>query len=182
MDCQEVARVDDLREHIKSEEGGLERLMRYVPGFSGYKDREERRQADQIQRSFMAESLTRERNRLSDVGSILMAHGGLRLLPDVDRIKNQFDRVIERVRHASQGYAGFYDAIRINEAELDRMYEFDLALLADISAIGEANTALGAAAENAGPEVTDRLHAIEGYVKTLDQKLDNRTRTMMGVS
>lgn len=174
--------MDDLREHIKSEEGGLERLMRKIPGFAGYKDREQRRQADQIQRGFMADSLTRERDRLDEVGSILMAHGGLRLMADVDRVRNQFDRVIERIRHSTHGYAGFYDAIRINEAELDRVYEHDLGMLADIAAIGEANTALGAAAENPGPVLSERLRDLEGYVKTLDQKLDNRTKTMMGVS
>jgi hypothetical protein len=156
--------------------------MRKIPGFAGYKDREQRRQADQIQRSHMAEALTRERGRLTDVGAILMRHGGLALLPDLDRVGNQFDRVIERIRHASQGYAGFYDAIRINEAELDRVYEYDLQMLNDIGAVGEAITAFGASAEGGAPDVGERLRAIEAYVKGLDQKLDNRTRVMQGVN
>ncbi|NDD29536.1 MAG: hypothetical protein EB084_14845 [Proteobacteria bacterium] len=174
--------MDDLRQHIRSEEGGLERLMRKIPGFAGYKDREQRRQADQIQRTFMADALTRERDRLSDVGSILMSHGGLAQLPAIDRVRNVFDKVIDRIRHATHGYSGFYDAIRINEAELDRVYEFDLSMLSDIAAAGEAITALGAAAEQQSADFAERLRGIEGGIKGLDQKLDNRTRVMMGVN
>lgn len=174
--------MDDLREHIRSEEGGLERLMRKIPGFAGYKDREQRRQADQIQRTFIADALMRERDRLTDVGKVLMAHGGLALLPDVDRVSGVFDKVVDRIRHATHGYSGFFDAVRINEAELDRVYEYDVAMMSDVAAVSEAITALGAAAETQAAELGERLRAVEGYVKGLDQKLDNRTRVMMGVS
>ena len=173
--------MDDMRERIRREEGGLEGLMRKIPGFAGYKDREERRQADKIQRDFMADSLTRERERLSDVGSILMSHGGLRYLADVDRVRNVFDRVIERIRHATYGYGGFFDAIRINEQELDRVYEYDLTMFHQVAAIGEAITALGAAADGQA-DIADRLRNVEGYVKNLDRQLDERSRVMMGVN
>ena len=33
-----------------------------------------------------------------------------------------------RIRHADYGSSGFFDAVKIGEAELDRLYEFDLAL------------------------------------------------------
>lgn len=174
--------MDDLRGHIQSEEGGLERLARKIPGFSGYKDREQRRQADQLQRAYIADSLTRERERLSDVGKVLMAHGGLAMLPDIDRVRNVFDKVIDRIRHATHGYSGFFDAIRIDEVELDRVYAYDVSMINDVGAVGESITALAASAEEASDATGERLRAVEGYVKTLDQKLDNRTRVMMGVS
>ena len=156
--------------------------MRKLPGFAGYKDREQRRQADKIQRDFIADALTRERERLGDVGNILMSHGGgLRYLADVDRVRNVFDRVIERIRHASYGYAGFFDAIRIEEQELDRVYEFDLTMIGQIAAIGEAIGALGAAADGGG-DFGERLRNVEGYIKNLDRQLDERTRVMMGVN
>ena len=174
--------MDDLRDHIRSEEGGLEHLMRKIPGFAGYKDREQRRQADQIQRTFIADALSRERDRLTDVGKVLMAHGGLALLTDIDRVSGLFDKVADRVRHATHGYSGFFDAVRIVEADLDRVYEYDLSMLQELSAVSEAITALGAAAEAGGSEAGQRLRAVEGYAKSLDQKIDNRTRVMMGVS
>jgi len=34
-----------------------------------------------------------------------------------------------KVRHAEQGYSGFVAAIRIEEKELDRLYEYDYAMI-----------------------------------------------------
>ena len=36
---------------------------------------------------------------------------------------------MDKIRTASYGNSGFFDAIKINEDELARLYEFDLALL-----------------------------------------------------
>jgi ubiquinone biosynthesis protein UbiJ len=171
--------LDDLREKIQGNENAFEKLLRKIPGFAGYQDREQRRAADRMQRSHIAETLTQERSRLDDVGAALLNKGGLQLMDDLDRVRSQFDRVIERVRHASEGYGGFFDAVRINEAELDRVYEFDLALLSQVSSIGEAITAVEAAESDT---FADRLKSLDQQVKALDQKLDERTRTMMGVS
>ncbi|MBM3464922.1 MAG: hypothetical protein FJX76_22720 [Armatimonadetes bacterium] len=173
--------MDDLREQIRAQEGGLEHLMRKIPGFSGYKDREQRRQADEIQRRFLADALTRERERLSDVGNILLSNGGLQLMDDLDRVRTQFSGVIDRIRHAPQGYAGFFDAIRINEAELDRVYEYDLGMVSEVASIGEGISALANAAQT-GEAFGDRLRATEAQIKALNQKLDERSKTMMGVS
>jgi len=173
--------MDDLREQIRGQEGGLERLMRKIPGFAGYKDREQRRQADQIQRAFMADALTRERERIADAANALMSSGGISLLGEVDRVRNVFDKVIERIRHATYGSAGFFDAIRINEAELDRVYEYDLGMLADIASIGEGVTRSIATAES-GDGFREALKALEAQLRDLDKKLDERTKTMMGVA
>lgn len=173
--------MDDLREQIRAQEGGLERLMRKIPGFAGYKDREQRRQADQIQRGFMADALTKERERMAEAADVLMNSGGLSYLDDVDKVRNVFDKVIERIRHATYGSAGFFDAIRINEAELDRVYEYDLGMHSDIAAIGEGVTRLIAAAESQDG-FSAALKALETQVRDLDKKLDDRTKTMMGVS
>jgi predicted translin family RNA/ssDNA-binding protein len=35
------------------------------------------------------------------------------------------DRIAETVNHASYGYAGFFNVVKIEEAGLDRMIEFD---------------------------------------------------------
>jgi hypothetical protein len=175
--------MDDLREHIRHEEGGLENLMRKIPGFAGYKDREERRQADQIQRNFLADSLTRERGKLDDTGNALLSHGGLQHIEHLDQLRTRLDKVIDRVRHAVQGCGGFFDAIRINEAELDRVYEYDLSLLHGLGSFTEANAALAAAADVDGtPDFAARLKDVERLVTALDQKLDDRTKTMQGVS
>jgi hypothetical protein len=172
--------VDNLQAHIQSQEGRLEHLMRKLPGFAGYKDREERRQADQMQRTHIADSLAQERGRLGDVASQWMQSGSIQGLSAIDRLQSLLDRVTDRIRHAAQGYGAFFDAVRIDEAALDRVYEFDLGLLNDVASIGEAITALAHAVQ-VHEGIPERLAAVESQIKAVDQKLDSRTRVMQGV-
>jgi len=44
---------------------------------------------------------------------------------DMDRLLAKIERVNEKVNHASYGYAGFFDAIKIKEEHLDRMMDYD---------------------------------------------------------
>jgi hypothetical protein len=48
---------------------------------------------------------------------------------------------------ASYGYTGLFDAVRINDAELTKLYEYDLALLESVdklaSAVDNVETSLG---------------------------------------
>ena len=45
------------------------------------------------------------------------------------------DRITEKVNHASYGYAGFYDIVKIKEDNLDRMITFDNQLLDEVNAL-----------------------------------------------
>jgi hypothetical protein len=58
-------------------------------------------------------------------------------LQKIDRLTAIFDRVSERVNHASYGYHGFFDAIKIDEPELDRMIQFDTQLVDGVKGLAE---------------------------------------------
>jgi len=42
---------------------------------------------------------------------------------------------VARIRYADRGYAGFFDAVKVTEQTLDRVYAFDLALVESIDEI-----------------------------------------------
>ena len=42
-------------------------------------------------------------------------------MPDIDRLVAKMDRITEKVNHASYGYSGFFDIVKIKEENLDRM-------------------------------------------------------------
>lgn len=56
-------------------------------------------------------------------------------LEDVAGLVNGMHKTESRVRHAEQGYSGISADIRIEEDELNRLYEWDLQLLHTIDAI-----------------------------------------------
>jgi hypothetical protein len=110
---------------IGEDEQLLEKIMLVLPGFRGYKAKEQRREADKIVREYVSARLQDARNMLQDVYVIVTEKRASEASQPIDRLMAILDRVSEKVHHASYGYAGFFDAIKIDEDDLDRMIGFD---------------------------------------------------------
>ena len=106
----------------------LERLGSKIPGFSGYLEREMRREVDKLQRNWLADQVDRARFAINGKIREWSREGRLDNLDRAGSIEKSLDRMANRIRHADYGSSGFFDAVKIGEAELDRLYEFDLAL------------------------------------------------------
>ena len=50
---------------------------------------------------------------------------------------------VDRIKEASYGYAGFFDAVRINKGELEKIYAYDLALLENAQKISAGGRQCG---------------------------------------
>lgn len=158
----------------------LEKLMRMVPGFGGYLDRERRRDADKLQREFLAKSTTEIKRRIQDIGEQMLANGDMSQMAKLDGLTNRLDRVTERIRHAAQGYAGFFEINQVNSEELDRIYEHDLSMHVEIDNVNQALDALQTAVDcNDNPGA--RLGDVQRLVNALDAKLNEREAIVKGV-
>ena len=107
----------------------LERLGDKIPGYAGYVAKERRRDADKLHREHLAERLRAAKQPLTELMRELSSSGRLFEVGPVDRVLKKLDQVENRVRFASYGYAGFFDAVKIEEAQLDAIYRFDLSLV-----------------------------------------------------
>ena len=56
-------------------------------------------------------------------------------MTDIDRLVAKMDRITEKVNHASYGYSGFFDIVKIKEENLDRMIAFDNQLLDSVNTL-----------------------------------------------
>ncbi|MBU0638936.1 MAG: hypothetical protein KKB50_08740 [Planctomycetes bacterium] len=159
--------MGDIRERAHQDRNWLQRVLHALPGFHGYLGKEERRESDKLLREHLATKLVQLRRRLDPVIQELTSGSGLLLVGEVDRVKTALDRLAARLRHAEYGYSGLFDAVKIREAELDRLYEFDAALLDRIEQMGEV---LGAATAAAGNSNQLRLEI--GRLRTLTREFD----------
>jgi hypothetical protein len=107
----------------------LERLGDKIPGYSGYVAKERRRDADKAHREHLADRLRATKQPLNEVMRELSSSGRLFEVGPVDRTLKKIDQIENRIRFASYGYAGFFDAVKIQEPQLDAIYRFDLALV-----------------------------------------------------
>ena len=155
----------------------LEKIMLVVPGFSGYKKREQRRDADKIIRDFLHSKLQEARNDLQDVYRAASEGEHSDDLKRIDHLMATFDRVSEKVNHASYGYHGFFDAIKIEEADLDRMITFDTQLVDGAKGVAERVKGVKGQVEAEvfdalGADVRELRKTIEEFERAFDQRKD----------
>jgi hypothetical protein len=114
----------------------LTKLVSLVPGFNGYVKRENRRAADKLIRDAVANRYEELWKRLSNVQSELVSAGKLEYVDDIEKAAIQLRTFIDKIRTAARGYAGVFDAVKINEKELEQLYNFDLAFFDVAAEIG----------------------------------------------
>lgn len=116
--------LDDARER----RNWLERLVDKIPGFRSYQNRELRREVDKIQRDWLADQVDRGRQAVQEKIRDWSRGGNLANLDLAASLEKLLDRLANRIRHADYGSAGFFDAVKIGEDELEALYQFDLEL------------------------------------------------------
>jgi hypothetical protein len=78
---------------------------------------------------------------------IWSTQGAIEFLDDMESSAIKYRQFIDRVRNASYGYSGLFDAVKINETELAQIYQYDyeMLVLADEAnqAVDNVETSIG---------------------------------------
>ncbi|HOT92523.1 MAG TPA: hypothetical protein PLJ78_10855 [Anaerolineae bacterium] len=118
-----------LLDTVKEEMSGFEQLVAKIPGYKGYKEKEQRRDADKLLRDHIVNRMRTVKTQLDGLQQDLIGAGKFDLLDETGSAATQIQTFIDRVRTAPYGYGGLFDAVKVKEEDLDRVYEFDSALL-----------------------------------------------------
>jgi len=137
--------TENFVESAKNQMGGVERLLKGLPGIRGYVDKELRRDADKRVREAIVASLDQSRAALVAVQNNLLKAGGLALMDEVNEAAVALQTLADRIKTASYGYAGLFDPVRVKEAQLDALVRFDQALAREAGAVHARVEALAAA-------------------------------------
>jgi predicted transcriptional regulator len=168
--------MDPILDKARAGENALERLMDSIPGFKGYRERDLRRDADRLQREHLAAQLDDVKKALNQVASAITRSGSLDAINDVETARKRLDKVANRIRYAERGYSGFFDAIKVEEAILARVYQFDMGLVEDVEGV---RAAAAAAAQAAEPRAS--LQDLIGRIDALDARLSERESVLRGI-
>jgi hypothetical protein len=121
--------MSDLYERVVSQQDALKKLLAKLPGFKGYFIRTDRRAADKLLRETIAGKYQAQWQRLSAIQRDLVSSGNLDMLDDIEIGAIRLRQFIDRVKTAAYGYAGLFDAVKVKEEELEKVYQYDLTLL-----------------------------------------------------
>jgi hypothetical protein len=130
--------MSDLFDKVSSQMDFVKQLASKIPGFNGYVERQNRRAADKLLRESVADRFEELWKRTSNVQTDMVDAGMIALMDDMEQAAIQLRTFTDKIRTATYGYAGFFDAIKIKEAELAQLYQFDLAFFDVSEQIGRA--------------------------------------------
>jgi hypothetical protein len=130
--------MNDLFERVASERDVFQKLLSKVPGFKGYIERGNRRSADKILRENLANRFEELWQRVSTLQTEILGQGGIEYIDDLESAAIKLRQFIDRIKTAAYGYAGLFDAIKVNVEELEQVYQYDLALVNSVDEVGRA--------------------------------------------
>ncbi|HMW00868.1 MAG TPA: hypothetical protein PKZ53_16515 [Acidobacteriota bacterium] len=159
--------------NVNSRKNWLERLADKIPGLGDYLDRDRRREIDKVLREQVADRLRHIKTIPNTVLRDLSDTGRLFEVGPLDRILKKLDKMENRIRFATYGYSGFFDAVKIDDFELDQIYQFDLTLL-DLAEIIEADANVVAAQAGDATTLKAAAAALEKNIDALDAKFTER--------
>jgi len=119
--------MSDFFQQVKNQVDPFKKLLSYIPGFNGYIDRQARRDADKLLRETVARRFEEQWSRVSNMQSELVSSGMIKYVDDLEKAALQLRTFIDKISMAARGYSGLFDAVKINEKELEAIYQFDLA-------------------------------------------------------
>jgi hypothetical protein len=167
---------------VRGERSLLEKIMGYVPGYRGYKEKELRRESDRLVRTDAVNRLktakTTFRRRFADPNVVqkLSSDGPAKF----DAFTYRLDRVTQRIDRAVAGYAGMFDAIKVKEDKLDSVIQYDLTLIEKADAI-RMDTDKVVTIEVGSDEWRTAMDALITKVDELDRFVDERTNILKGL-
>jgi hypothetical protein len=173
----------DVYAQAKSQMRLSERIAAALPGFRGYKEKELRRESDKLIRNNLTLKLSKAKDNVRSIAQRISDKRYLDVLPDIDRLTTKMDRITEKVNHASYGYSGFYDIVKIKEESLDRMIAFDNQLLDEVDALTASIEDLKAQLLSGNySNLKDKIQTISDKFELLEDSFDKREQVILGVT
>lgn len=160
-----------------------ERILAALPGFRGYKEKELRRESDKLIRNHLHLKLSKVKDDARSIHQKLADRRSMEVLNDMDRLVAKLDRVTEKVHHASYGYSGFFDVVKIQEASLDRMIDFDTKLIDGVNKIvDEVREFKSEIGKRKFDNVGFRIESLTEAVEAFEEAFDQREEVILGVN
>ncbi len=174
--------ISDLFDKIQSESTGLGNLLNKIPGLDGYMERSRRREADQLLRKTIADRLEGSRLQLGGISEELSRDiiKAIDYAEPLGRVDTRLMGLIGKVKDAPQGYAGFFDAIKVKEEDLARIYAFDEDMLNKAESIAADTAVLEKTVVDDG-DIAGAIRELDNALKEANTTFDSRDEVIKGI-
>ena len=175
-------KMPDIRQQVEADRGTLKKIQLAIPGFAGYRRREDLRASDNILRIQLAKRLGEVRDGLEECRRIMVKNYDTDDLEDVGGLVNKFVEIEGKVRHAEGGYTGISPAVRIEDAVIERIYDYDWAMIDYVMSMEKCIIDLRKAID--AEQETDiklQLEGLHSRLADFDRSFDERIERSAGI-
>ncbi|HOO04796.1 MAG TPA: hypothetical protein PLJ11_08760 [Methanomassiliicoccales archaeon] len=145
----------------------LEHIAMFVPGYHGYRERNIRRDVDQLIRKNVSTVLKLGIKDLEWAYRETTNFGPSARVDEVNRIMMKTDKISQQIYHAKAGYSGIWQGLKVKEGELSELLRFDASLIDQANKVKDST---GKIREHAKKHEFDQLFdLVDQYDIDLDE-------------
>lgn len=157
--------------------GVVESILRKIPGFRGYLEKEYRRESDHLARTWLADLVDKCKTSLDRFQRALLDAGKIDALDDCERVRTRLDTLASRIRGSVRGYSGIFDFVRVDENMLDDVYDLDMSMIGQVESTEVTINQLSP--DNESPQ--QALAGVLAEVEGLHREFDKRSELLEGL-
>lgn len=169
----------DLRDRMTEDKGLLKKIQLAVPGYRGYRQREDLRDSDAMLRIQMADALVKVKGHVELAREMAAENYMLGSIDKIGKLINQLTALEGKVRHAEHGYSGFAADIEIGTVELNHLYEYDHKMLEGVSSLDREAAALPGFMEDEA-KLKVHLRTISTQAQEFTENFERRIKVITG--
>lgn len=116
----------------------FDKIGSLIPGYSGYAERNNRRQCDRLLREKVATIINSCEKLMSKRIASLIASKELTQLNENEECRKKLNTINSKVKYAPYGESSFFSSAQLKENELLTIYQKDFALLEKVNEINRS--------------------------------------------
>jgi hypothetical protein len=170
-----------IMEKVDDERTLTQKIMKLVPGWRGYRIKEERRNADRILRDQIVSRLRRSADKIEDIRTAVVEEEIEEAYKLVDSLMSRTEKLVSQIEHADYGYRPFFDAIKIKEDDLENMLRYDTWFVEQIQTFDQRSNDVLSLVEDDPDEAIGHIKDLRKMISEMNRKWKDREQVIMGV-
>jgi hypothetical protein len=171
---------DQIIQKVSGDMDPFKKIAMKIPGFDGFIKRSQYRDADKLLRDTISRETDKQNQRVSELQRDFISQGEIQYVDDLEAASVKLRTFSDRVRFAARGYAGLFDAVKINEPELQVVYEYDAAMLDQLDETTRAIDNVQASIGSDG--LPAAIRNLTSVTQALIVSFDQRAEVMKGIT
>ncbi len=180
MDSQQNQGAD-IRGKVKDDESLLKKIQLIVPGFRGYRQKEDVRIADELLRSEIGKIIDSAISNVTEARQNAINFNKFATLNFLSNSISLLQTMRGDIVHGEQGYSGYTAPIKVSDDVLNKIYEYDYDFVSKCKQIRDLSGSLENIGSMSDNDILKDLENVNTLINDAKQVWNTRIETVEGI-